>query len=256
MTIGAWVSVVTTRPEPLIMAPSDLSRDDSAKAVAMQRATQDGAPFDRADLPRQMVDLGGNAPRAPHVVFNGFLNLSPRAAAVLAAHDLGEGFLWPVDYVKKDRVTPASEGQWMGLHVGTRKDSFVPERSPAAEQSVPRPEIWLLKTLRLKAPEDLTLSSAALEGADIWRERRLPNSKIFLSARLVTALEAAGVAKDFYLHPCAVEGPTETARREAEARAAQSLPPGGGPAAEPDPRPDPPPGPARGWLDRLRGKRP
>lgn len=252
MTVGAWVSTVISEPDAKIMAPSDLDCDNSAKGLAMQKATEDGAPFDRADLPRQMVDLGGNAPRAPHVVFNSFLNLSPRAAAVLAAHDLGGGFLWPVDYVKKDRVTPASEGQWMGLHVGTRKDSFVPEKSPAAEQSVPRPEIWHLKPLRLKAPEDLTLSSAALEGADIWREPVLGSHLLFLSTRLADALSAAGVAKDFYLHPCAVEGAAETARREAAARAAQSLPPDAGPAA----RVDPPPGTALGWLDWLIGRKP
>ena len=125
---------------------------------------------------------------------NVFHFVSPQVKAVLDQFDMGNNLIKPVVLYKSDQKTVAHEGYCV-LNIATHKDTFLPELSPDAERTYSdKTDIWSPPPLDGSA-RSITMSAAALEGADIWMEKRVFLTKFFLSDRLVRALSAAGVVK-------------------------------------------------------------
>lgn len=188
---------------------SDLRVDsppDEFPAAAIQTKMEANRPFDRSELPRQLVRMGPPRKRERFALFNSFICVRDQAADVIAAHDLGEGFMWPMELVtRQDRNTPL-QGRWFGVHVGARKQAYRPEKSILSEKLRDHPTIYSIKPLlppvELGAPGAVCVGPAALEGADIWRDPLLGSRGLFVSPRLHDALTAAKVARDFHLSAC------------------------------------------------------
>jgi hypothetical protein len=138
---------------------------------------------------------------------NGFAVVKGRLAETLHRFDLGEGGLLPLRIFQEDLTTP-EPGEFFFVNFGARKDSLVAEQSKAlkklyVDRATGR-QVWSV-SLRLE-DGDIALTSAALEGADLWNEERI-HSKIFMSEALVTAIREAGVQIDFHLSECRIVEP-------------------------------------------------
>ena len=133
-----------------------------------------------------------------------FYAVKGRLAEVLSQFDLGGGGLIPLPIYQADKVTPV-EGEFFLLNFGARKQSFLPEKSrrvePLLTMELDGKEVWSAK-FGLKDGE-IAVSSAALEGADLWMEPTLWK-EVFLSGRLVEAIRAAKVTTDLWLARCRI----------------------------------------------------
>ena len=121
-------------------------------------------------------------------------------AELLQQHDLGVGGeLVPYTIYEKDRVTPLPD-QYYLFNFGERKDCFVPEESKnlkiLRKKERDGEDLW--KANGMEEDDDLVFTAAALEGADIWFDKRI-GAHFFMSDRLVKAIKAAklGIPFDF-----------------------------------------------------------
>ena len=137
--------------------------------------------------------------------------VQPRLAEVFSRFDLGEGCLTPATIYQADLQTPAVGEYWM-LHFGARKDCFLPEQSNQEDYRITKMyvdrasgrQIW--KAGFGVKDGDVALSSAALQGADLWCEEGIW-ARIFMSGALAEALQKAKPKKvDFDLRRCRVIG--------------------------------------------------
>jgi hypothetical protein len=134
---------------------------------------------------------------------SGFIIVSPRCAEVFSRFDLGTGGFYPVDIYHGDRKTRVA-GDYFLLNFGCRKRTFLPaDLDPSIFRSIkpsngPR---WLYAAW---AEDDAcTVSTAALQGPDIWVEEQLHDA-FFLSDRLVRALRDAKLTRSIRLRRCRV----------------------------------------------------
>jgi hypothetical protein len=127
-----------------------------------------------------------------------------RLADILRRFDIGPGGLIPHVIYEADEVTPIAE-QWWYLGLGAQKRSFPPGRSrkfktvvdgKGLKDSIYRP--W-----PDRRDDDLTFSTAALEGPDLWAEAEL-HSCLFMSQPLGQALIDAGLGEVFQLRTALV----------------------------------------------------
>ncbi len=125
-----------------------------------------------------------------------WLLAKPRLAEVLQHFDLGAGGLVEVTINDADKVTPLP-GPFYFINFGAVKDSFLPEESRKLREFYTLAkhgrELWDTHGME---DGSIAVSSAALEGPDLWFEKRL-RSKIFMSGRLHDALLAANLKADF-----------------------------------------------------------
>jgi hypothetical protein len=119
---------------------------------------------------------------------------------VFQSFDLGRTNFPPVTVLECDKRTPL-EGRYFFFNFGEHKQSFLPEQS-IVRRFNPALGTW---SLRL-APrdDDIALSSAALEGVDLWIEMPRLGRAFFLSDRLARALRAAGLTRRLGLRRCRV----------------------------------------------------
>ncbi|HZG09298.1 MAG TPA: hypothetical protein VEZ70_10010 [Allosphingosinicella sp.] len=134
----------------------------------------------------------------------GFYAVKGKLAEVLARFDLGEGGLVPFPIYKADLVTPY-EGEFFLLNFGAQKNCILPEQSEnVAKFLVDRQtgvQVW--KVHSWFEDGDVAVSSAALEGADLWFDPMV-YSKRFMSNALAEALQSAGIAEDWRLKQCRI----------------------------------------------------
>ncbi|MCW3781844.1 imm11 family protein [Defluviimonas salinarum] len=159
-----------------------------------------GGHLDPNLLPQRAVeDVGRKVTRLPHLFkLNGFLCVTEKAAAVLRAHDLGGGGLYPLELVRRDGVTPVP-GQFWALNFGAKKNALSIEESRNIHghpQHGFSPELWA-------KDDDIAVTPNALEGADIWGDE-LVDTGFFVSPKLGAALHKAGLAKAFHLMRCRI----------------------------------------------------
>jgi hypothetical protein len=137
--------------------------------------------------------------KLPNLFFAGsFWAVSKAAADVLRQFDLGGGGLFPVRVLKKYRVTPV-DGEWFCIGFGNRKSALMPEVSQKVE-------LFAQKRYRARATigdNDITVSTVALSGPDIWIDSQMWDS-LFLSEALGNALKKAKADKGFFLKKCRV----------------------------------------------------
>jgi hypothetical protein len=164
------------------------------------------------EVPPDFFSLSDSAAhrKAPlHIFTNGFLIITEESATVLRQFDLGECRLHPVRLWHPDRKTRFGTGHYV-LNFASRKDAFLPDRSPLAryEAYINRPEsakgkpgFWMLPPN--EGDDQLVFSKAVLDGPDLWWEPSFFNL-FFLSHRLAQALKAAKLAKHWRLFRCPV----------------------------------------------------
>ena len=126
-------------------------------------------------------------------------------AELLQQHDLGAGGeLVPYTIYEKDRVTPLPD-QYYLFNFGERKDCFVPEESKnlkiLRKKERNGEDLW--RGNGLEEDDDLVFTAAALQGADIWFDKRI-DADIFMSDRLVKAIKAAKLGIPFKFVRCRI----------------------------------------------------
>ena len=203
MSTHVWISDCRADSTLIRLTTSDLYEIDPRKVsdAGMKRLLGETVPVDM--LPRVIWPLPAarNFDKLPHffVAADNWI-VSRKAADIISRFDLGDGGLYPVQILKKDRKTPV-EGEFLCLNVGAQKSAFLPEKSPLTIQW--NPELpW--RTLPSKDKDGAaSVSSAALEGPDLWWDRGI-DSGFFLSGALGDSLKKAGMAKAFRLYRCPV----------------------------------------------------
>lgn len=175
-------------------------RDNTTELADLLARMDKGLPFERAELPRLLLKTEGRATRRC-LVSTGFTILDARAADVVGAHDLGDGFLWEMTVSERDGRPVGGAEPWFGLHIGAVKDSLDVTASTGLKKAFGN---LTLKSHPLEIGEaQLTVSPEADQGAAVWRELKIRrNSNFFINAPLREALKAAGLASDFDLIPC------------------------------------------------------
>jgi hypothetical protein len=130
--------------------------------------------------------------RLPHLFqASDFLVVSDVLAGVLRSFDLGASRLVPVTLLHRDRTTPYA-GTHLVLNLRERKEAFEPEHSKKFDPPLYPDQKYLGAVVGKPEDGDISVSAAALAGADIWRDPRLLKS-LFFSDRLMAAMRKAKV---------------------------------------------------------------
>lgn len=141
---------------------------------------------------------------------SGFIAVKGKLARILQNFNFGEGGgLIPYPIYQKDKITP-HEGEFFLLNFGRgcQKDTFLIEHSNKAEfnplftMERHGRETW---TTYSKNGDDFALSEGALNGPDLWFEKKI-NGCFFVSDRLAKVLNEARLNVDFRLSKCRIVG--------------------------------------------------
>jgi hypothetical protein len=202
MSKHVWISDCRADTTLIRLTTSDLYEIDPRKVrdAGMKRLLGETVPVNM--LPRVIWPLPAarSFDKLPHffVAADNWI-VSRKAADIISRFDLGDGGLYPVQILKKDRKTLV-EGEFLCLNVGAQKSAFLPERSPRVSNRIPDYS-WGLPDRDID--DALFVSVAALEGPDLWYDPRVYNG-FFMSEALGSALKTAGMAKAFRLYRCPV----------------------------------------------------
>ncbi|MCQ9147741.1 hypothetical protein [Ochrobactrum sp. BTU2] len=184
----------------------DLSKGGHDDVGDAHRRHLRGDKLARTDFPEAMyVFAEGNWKRVGDLFCAGpFFAVKGKLAEVLKGFDLGDGELIEFPIFEADKTTRLP-GPFYLLNFGAVKNSFVPEASQSragekvvglrSRRTIEHDGYELWATYKLE-DGDIAVTSAALEGADLWFERKLEN-KIFMSGRLHDAVVAAKAKTDF-----------------------------------------------------------
>jgi hypothetical protein len=176
------------------------------KVYASYRRHREGYALQRTDFPEAeaVFDEKRFAKRKDLFFVGPFFAVQGKLAEVLARFDLGEGGLIPFTMFKADLKTPYP-GEFFLLNFGCRKNSILPEQSrnvvKFAVDSKTGLQYWKVNSWSEEG--DVALSSAALDGSDLWFEEFVDN-KIFMSDRLAQALVEIGMGDVFKLQECRI----------------------------------------------------
>ncbi|GLH82142.1 hypothetical protein SSBR45G_70510 [Bradyrhizobium sp. SSBR45G] len=171
--------------------------------AAMQRHTQ-GYALGRHDLPEAIAVFDKKRFKLVGDLFiaGRFFAARERLAEVLARFDLGSGSLVPFQICQDDLKTPIEE-KFYYINLGARKRTFLPTESKSVELLVSNKEtgseIWKINSWAKDG--DVALSSAALDGPDLWVEE-IVRHKLFLTEELVSSLLLAKLKIDLQLTEC------------------------------------------------------
>jgi hypothetical protein len=200
-----WISTAMVQSEARKPITNPLQVPDYQQVIPLDKKNSAGEPMSADQFPKEAwvasdaEERGYNIKDMPNLFYGGgFWFVSAKAAAILQAHDLGAGALYPVRVLGKDRSTPLGDG-WFCVNFGNRKSAFMIEHAHRT-----RPQVGgkspVFATLK---DDEFAVSSAALDGPDIWVDPQLWDS-IFFSERLGKALKKAKAANGFYLRSCRV----------------------------------------------------
>ena len=200
-----WVWIMDLRIGAREVPPldADIVVDDNNRAIEGLRRQEAGEPLFGDWFPKEMWgdESSGTLSDLPDLFYgNGYWVLSSRCAAVFQRFDLGQGALYPVRLLQKDRKTMIA-GEYFSLIFGNVKKAFRPEESTNPRKSTVGNELWTLPFLH--KDNAMAVSAAALEGPDIWVDPALM-WVLFMSDRLAKALKEAGVSRPFALKKCRV----------------------------------------------------
>lgn len=170
-----------------------------------------GEALERTDFPEAMyVFAENNWKRVGDLFCAGpFFAVKGRLAEVLKDFDLGKGGLIEFPIFGADKSTKLP-GPFYLLNFGAVKDSFVPGESRSrlfSRRTVEEDgyELWASYDLK---DDDIALTTAAFEGADLWHERKLERG-LFMSGRLHDAILEAKVKVKFQFARTRIVGGTE-----------------------------------------------
>ena len=179
-----------------------MGQRDHQRLVEIEGRIERGEKLEAADFPTQIF----GAPDAREKDYQlpdlfkgyGYWVVSEAAAEVLRQFDLGQGHLHPVKVLRSDRQTSVGQG-WQCISFGNQKSALVPDRS----SNIRKRAQGRYKASAILADNDLVLSSAALEGPDIWVDTQMWDA-VFLSEPLGNALTKAKADRGFFLTKCRV----------------------------------------------------
>lgn len=140
--------------------------------------------------------------KLPDLFFGyGFWVVSERSADVLRKFDLGQGALYPVKVMQKDKVTPIGDHAWFCINFGNVKSAFLRERSDLSKfygeiGGKPSP------TTSVES-DQCVVSIAATAGPDVWIDTKLDEG-LFVSGSLGDALRKAKCTSGWGLRRCRV----------------------------------------------------
>lgn len=202
-----WVSIAPGQAMNMRPFTNSFAGTDQAKeGMAWGEQNSAGAPLGPENFPREIYatpDAKESAYRLPDIFSDGnFWVVSKAAADVLARFNLGNGALYPVKVLEKDRETPIGS-EWFCLNFGNTKDGVIVSQSvPMRETYIPGgKKAWRLKNVL--ADNDLVVSNTVIGGPDIWVDPQLAYS-FFMSESLGKALRLAKADKGFLLHTCKI----------------------------------------------------
>ncbi|WP_445378849.1 hypothetical protein [Pseudochrobactrum asaccharolyticum] len=166
--------------------------------VKASRHHRSGKAIERADFPEAMYVFDEKRWKRCGNLFIAGLTYAVKGklAEVLKKFDLGEGGLIEFPIYEADKTTQLP-GPFYFLNFGAIKDSFVPSESKKlySRRTIENDGYELWATYKLE-DGDITVTASALEGADLWFERKL-EKRIFMSGRLHDAILAAKVKTKF-----------------------------------------------------------
>ncbi len=129
-----------------------------------------------------------------------YFGVNAAAAAVLRAHDLGSGSLYPVTGFQADE-TNKIPGDFFLLNFGNVKPGgFAPEHSNMRPHPF-RDNFW--RPRAISKGRDVAVAQAVTKGPEIWVDDRLQNL-FFVSGPLAKSLKKAGFLSAFRLEKCKV----------------------------------------------------
>lgn len=186
-------------------ATLDLPISPSEVRQASDRHMQ-GFALERGELPEAEAVFDEKRFRKIGDIFmvGPFYAVKGKLAEALSRFDLGEGGLVPLPIYKGDLVT-SIEGQFFLLNFGARKNSILPEQCEDARKFYvdkgTGQQVWKINYTNYDG--EVVLSSAALDGPDLWFEAAAHN-KIFMKDALAQALIEIGMDNVFKLKPCRI----------------------------------------------------
>jgi hypothetical protein len=200
----AWISTAPAHASNLRSLRHSFSDDEATLLMARncRKRNEAGESLGADCFPAQIF----GAPHAkdkdyrlPDIAFAGsYWFVSKRAAEVIRQFDLGNGGLYPVEVLKKDRQTLV-DGEWLCINFGNAKRTFLPQQSSNVD---PRSAgQWLPSSMMTDG--NMALSTDALAGPDLWIEPVVRDG-IFFSEGLGKALKKEKVDKGFFLKRCRV----------------------------------------------------
>jgi len=165
-----------------------------------------GYPLEEDKFPKQIFGTSSSTPkdyRLPELFYGyGCWVISSAAAEIFRQFDLGQGALYPVDVLERDRITPIN-GPWFCINFGNRKSAFIPEKSTRFRHDYVSDgkKGWFP---RLPYNDNnLSVSREALFGPDVWIDPDV-GSAFFISDGLGVALKNAKLDRGFMLGRCQV----------------------------------------------------
>jgi hypothetical protein len=144
----------------------------------------------------------------PAFIASAFLACGP-LADVFRQFDLGIGHVVPVQLYRFAKVTPETpemelvDVDYSMVSLWQKKQCFLPtESSEIYPYEYDRGPIMRWHAGEIK-DDDIAVSAAALEGADLWYDPILP-STLFLKGHVMTALKKAGYGKVYRYIKCRI----------------------------------------------------
>jgi len=205
MNDRVWVSAAPALTDSVVGLEADILGDKNAFALDCIRRNAAGEPLSADCFPKQInIDPNTDHPdiiaNTRHLFHGGYWHVSGKCASALQSTDLGNGALYPVEFLQMDRTTPVP-GQCYSLNFGNTKRAFAPSESKNVRES--RYSKGFYQLYPIVEDDDVAVTSAALGGADIWVDPALMLA-FFVSERLAAALRTAGCDKPFKLRRCRV----------------------------------------------------
>ncbi|MBM2574979.1 hypothetical protein JQC91_01565 [Jannaschia sp. Os4] len=144
--------------------------------IALIRASQAGEEIAADRFPDEMwIRKSSNERKKLRHIFmaNGLFAVSGAFAEIMSRHDMGPNTLHPVRLLKKNRRT-AYEGEYLLLNLCAKKEGFDPERSRNFQSS--RHPLAKGRISGIFGHDDFAVSSAVLDGPDLWMDPTLFSS--------------------------------------------------------------------------------
>ena len=197
---NVWISIVQTDPDRGMWMKAEPLPGDEPYPKGFLARNESGESLPPECFPTRLWTGGERDHKAFPDLFQGVngLVVSQRCAEVLGRFDLGHGHLYPVQLLRRDRVTEVPSSYFY-LNIGNRKTGFLADLSPCA---------WPVSAGGWSPPpglkdDEFSVSTAVLEGPDLWVDTDVWDA-FFVSDRLGAALTAAKLAKAFRLRRCKV----------------------------------------------------
>lgn len=191
--------ILTGHPEILVTQHKALEPPYLAsfeRLVNVLEAGEKGLPHNPGDVPTAFAPY-----RNQHIVwklpeaFNttDFMIVSEPYAEVFRSVDLGHGAIYPVDLYQFDKTTRIEQGPFFIVVLGCLKNTFEP--TPLAESHSTMTYDGINKCYdyhpTILIDDVFCFTPPALEGPDLWQERRIRGGAVFFSDRLRRRFEEA-----------------------------------------------------------------